>query len=158
MKTVFLGLGTNVGDREENLNEAQRWLELAGVRMVKRSSIYETDPMYETDQDVFLNMVVEAQTHAMPRALLRILKGVEKGLGRKPGPRNGPRLIDIDILLYSRFVVDAPELQIPHPRLTERRFVLEPLLEIAPLLRHPKTGQSLGDCLRHLPLQGVKKL
>jgi len=158
MKTVFLGLGTNVGDREENLKAALRWMERAGLRPVRQSSLYETDPMYETEQGLFLNMVVEVQTHAMPRSLLRIVKGIETGIGRKPGPRNGPRLIDIDILLYSRFIIDAPQLQIPHPRLTERRFVLEPLLQIAPHLRHPRTGQSMADYLRHLPPQGVKRL
>ncbi|MBL8213625.1 MAG: 2-amino-4-hydroxy-6-hydroxymethyldihydropteridine diphosphokinase [Bryobacterales bacterium] len=156
-KTVYLGLGSNVGDREENLNQALRCLEQAGVHVVKASSLYETAPMYETAQDTFLNMAVEAQTDAMPRTLLRVVKGIETGIGRKPGPRNGPRLLDIDILLYSRFVVDAPGLQIPHPRLRERRFVLEPLLEIAPRLRHPLTGQSLAECLHLLPPQGVKK-
>ncbi len=157
-KTVYLGLGTNVGDREENLKQAVRGLELAGLQVGRVSSLYETEPMYETDQDLFLNMVVEAQTEAMPRTLLRMVKAIETGIGRKPGPRNGPRPIDIDILLYSRFVIDAPGLQVPHPRLLERQFALEPLIEIAPHLRHPKTGQSLAECLRQLAPQGVRKL
>ena len=143
---VYLSLGSNVGDREGRLRGAIRALPAAGVRVQRVSSIYETQPVDYEQQAWFLNCVVEGETRLPPLPLLHQLRGIESAMGsRKPFPK-GPRLIDLDILLYGDEIVDTPELVIPHPRMTQRRFVLVPLAEMAPELRHrtwPATVEQL---------------
>jgi 2-amino-4-hydroxy-6-hydroxymethyldihydropteridine diphosphokinase len=134
---VYLALGSNVGDRQANLRQALRLLNESGVFVVKTSSLYETEPLDYLDQAWFLNSVVEAETQRKPLTLLRTLREIEKKMGSKKPFAKGPRLIDLDILLYDAETISTPELQVPHPRMLERRFVLVPLAEIAPSLQHP---------------------
>ena len=161
--TVYLGLGSNLGCRERNLAKCVQHLsgqtqsnqdEIAApdgsfkpgdLHLVQSSATYETEPWGITEQGPFLNLVLEMSTALLPEKLLAGVKGLESHLGRKPGERYGPRLIDIDILLYGEEIVDLPDLQIPHPRLHQRAFVLIPLAEIAPELIHPVLGISIGD-------------
>jgi 2-amino-4-hydroxy-6-hydroxymethyldihydropteridine diphosphokinase len=126
------------------------------IEIVRRSSIYETAPMLIEDQPWFLNQVIEARTGLFPRQLLHATQAVERRLGRKRLVANGPRTIDIDILLYGRTVMTSDELTIPHPRMSERRFVLEPLVEIAPELRHPVSKKRIADLLAAAKSQDVK--
>src|SRR6185437_8029394 len=158
VKTVYLALGANIGERARNLERALDALEAEGVHIVRRSSLYETEPRDVRDQPWFLNLVVEAETILLPRQLLSTIRRIEKNLGRKRVIAKGPRTIDIDILLFGRFVVDTPELQIPHPRLHERRFVLEPLAELAPELRHPITHRSAREMLGDVMDQQVRRV
>ncbi len=137
MVTVYLALGSNVGDREENLRRAVILLREAGLNIKKVSSLYETEPVDFLEQDWFLNSVLEAETGFEPVALLRTMRNIETAMGSKKAFAKGPRLIDLDILLYGEQTIDTPDLQVPHPRMLERKFVLEPLVEIAPSLRHP---------------------
>jgi len=146
-KTVYLGLGSNLGDRAENLAKAIAGLAAAGVHAVRRSSLYATEPVGAGPQHWFLNCVVEASTELMPRQLLRATQQVERGLGRRRGLRNAPRTVDIDILLFGANAVSLPDLDIPHPRIAERRFVLVPLREIAPALRHPTLRRTIAELL-----------
>lgn len=142
---AYLGLGTNMGDREGNLRAALRLLSAdEGILVRQWSQVYETEPWGVTDQPKFLNFAVEAATTLTPDALLTLCKEVEATLGRVPGPRFGPRLIDLDILLYGREVVELPHLQIPHPRLHLRAFALVPMEEIAPDAHHPLLGLSIS--------------
>lgn len=158
MKTVYLALGSNVGDRETNLRSACGHLEAAGIIVECASSIYETEPRDVLDQHWFLNQVLEARTVLFPRQLLAKIRGIERGMGRKRTIAKGPRVIDIDILFYGESVVTAPELQVPHPRIAERRFVLEPLAEIAPELRHPVTKETVREMLGRVTDQVVRKV
>jgi 2-amino-4-hydroxy-6-hydroxymethyldihydropteridine diphosphokinase len=158
LKTAYLALGSNIGDREANLREALARLEAADVRVTRKSSIYETEPRYVRDQPEFLNAVVEAETGLFPLQLLARVRKIEQEMGRQRVTPNGPRNIDIDILFYGKSVIDAPELQVPHPRIAERSFVLEPLAEIAPQLRHPLTGKTASEMLAALEPQGVRRL
>jgi 2-amino-4-hydroxy-6-hydroxymethyldihydropteridine diphosphokinase len=152
-KRVFLSLGSNLGEREQNLEHALRELEGIGVNVVARSAIYETEPQDVQNQPWFLNLVVECRTRFFPLQLLSVIHRIERKLGRerKLGilPK-GPRPIDIDILLYGQSIVKAPNLSVPHPRLLDRRFVLAPLLEIDSSLRHPITKKPLSDHLKDL--------
>ncbi|MBU1992755.1 MAG: 2-amino-4-hydroxy-6-hydroxymethyldihydropteridine diphosphokinase [Patescibacteria group bacterium] len=127
MTEVYLGLGSNIGDREGNLEKA---CEMVGA--LKKSSIHETEPFGVLDQPKFLNMVCKIETELSPRELLNHVKNIEKKIGRKKREKWGPREIDIDILFYGDIIVDEPDLQIPHPGISEREFVLKPLREIAP--------------------------
>lgn len=138
--TAYLGLGSNLGQREANLAQAVCLLARSQqVHVLHSSSVYETEPWGVTDQPSFLNAVLEITTFLSPVALLDLVKRVESEVGREPTFRWGPRLIDVDILLYGDQVVqgDEPDLQIPHPRMTKRAFVLVPLAELAPELVHP---------------------
>lgn len=137
MATVYLSLGSNIGDREPNLRAAIAALPPAGVRIKQVSSLYETEPVDYLDQPWFLNCAVEAETELRPHALLSALRSIETQLGSKKEFSKGPRKVDLDILLYGRESIGTPELQIPHPRMLLRRFVLAPLAEIAPTLQHP---------------------
>lgn len=157
-KLVYLSLGSNLGDREANLQAAADCINASGIRVIRCSSTYETRPMYLRDQPLFLNLVLEVETDILPRLLLRKLQEIERKLGRKRAPRNGPRLIDIDIILYGAFVIDAPELCVPHPRMHERRFVLEPLAELVPDLRHPVSRKTMRELLSAVPPGGVRKV
>ena len=155
--TVYLGLGSNMGDRQENLERALDFLSQR-LRMGKISSVYDTEPIGNVEQPRFLNLVCQAYTRLTPEALLALAKGIEKKLGRT-GKSSGPRPIDIDILLFGEQVVETPELVIPHPKMAERAFVLIPLAEIAPDLAHPVSGKKikeLADSVKEK--QGVLKL
>jgi 2-amino-4-hydroxy-6-hydroxymethyldihydropteridine diphosphokinase len=156
-KLVYLALGSNLGGREQNLQQAVDRIAAAGVKPLRVSAAYETMPMYVTDQPMFLNLVLEGETEAFPRMLLAKLKGIEQAMGRKRVGDKGPRVIDIDILFYGSAVIRAPELTVPHPRMEERRFVLEPLAELAPELRHPLTRRTVKEMLAGVEAGGVKK-
>jgi 2-amino-4-hydroxy-6-hydroxymethyldihydropteridine diphosphokinase len=146
-KTVYLSLGSNVGDRARNLQDAIEALAGAGAEVIRISSIYETEPVDLREQPWFLNCVVEAQTNLPPLELLLALRAIETHMGSKKLVPKGPRLIDMDILLYGNEAIDAPELQVPHPRMHQRRFVLAPLAEIAPQSRHPISGLTAAEML-----------
>jgi len=148
---VYLSLGSNIGDRADNLNAAIAALAGAGVRVRRVSSFYETEPVDYLEQAWFLNCVLEGETEFQPGELLRALRGIESRMGSKKLIAKGPRLIDIDILLYGKHVIDTAELQVPHPRMALRRFVLVPLAEIAPGLRHPTWTGTLDELLRQTP-------
>lgn len=157
MKNVYLSLGSNLGDREGNLREASRRLSAAGVETVRRSSIYETQPRDFPEQPWFLNLVLETRTRLFPMQLLSRIHRIEGELGRRRTVSKGPRTIDIDILLFGRFVIATPALEVPHPRLIERRFVLEPLAELAPDLRHPVSRRTMRELLAGVAGQVVRK-
>ncbi len=144
---VFLSLGSNVGDRQENLRAAIAALPAAGVDVKRVSSIYETEPVDLLDQPWFLNCVVQGETTVPAVELLRALRGIERRMGSKKLIARGPRLIDIDILLYGQQSVDGPELQVPHPRMHLRRFVLVPLVELAPEVKHPSWSLTAAQLL-----------
>lgn len=155
---AYLGLGTNLGDREANLERARELLADERLRVARVSSIYETEPRDLADQPWFLNQVIEVETSLLPMQLLERGLAVERKIGRVRRVAKGPRLIDIDLLLYDRAVVGAPpKLELPHPRMTERRFVLEPLAELAPDLRHPVTGRTAREMLAAVKAQDVRK-
>jgi 2-amino-4-hydroxy-6-hydroxymethyldihydropteridine diphosphokinase len=137
MPTVYLSLGSNVGNREGNLRQAIAALPPSGVTVKQVSSIYETEPVDYLDQPWFLNCVLEAETDLEPPALLGTLRSIESQLGGQKKFAKGPRKIDLDILLYGEETIATPELQVPHPRMLQRRFVLTPLSELAPNLKHP---------------------
>lgn len=158
MKTAYLSLGSNVGDREAHLARALERLEGGDIHLVRKSSVYETQPRDVPDQPWFLNQVVEIETSLMPMQLLARTQKLERTLGRVPTYDKGPRAIDIDILFYANTVVEIPGLEIPHPRLADRRFVLEPLAEIAAELRHPRTGKTVGEMLANVAGQKVRRL
>ena len=147
--TVYLSLGSNMGDRQGNLDKALDYLSQR-LRMGKVSSIYDTEPVGNTNQPRFLNLACQVFTRLAPMELLTLVKGIEIKLGRPPGSSNGPRPIDIDILFYGDQVVENPELVIPHPRLAERAFVLAPLAEIAPDLVHPVSSKTVKELLDSL--------
>ncbi len=146
-KTVYLSLGSNIGDRAKNLHAAIAALAGAGVRMTKVSSFYETEPVDLHEQPWFLNCVIEGETEVRATQLLKKLREIESRMGSKKLVAKGPRAIDLDILLYGQETIDTPELQVPHPRMHLRRFVLVPLAEIAPELRHPAWSGTAGDLL-----------
>jgi len=150
-EVVYLSLGSNVGAREDNLHAAIAALLGAGVAVRRVSSFYETEPVDYLQQEWFLNCAVEATTELPPPALLQALRGIESKMGSKKLIAKGPRLIDIDILLYGQQKIDAPELQVPHPKMTQRRFVLVPLAEIAPGLRHPAWRGTVEQLLAETP-------
>jgi 2-amino-4-hydroxy-6-hydroxymethyldihydropteridine diphosphokinase len=144
---VFISLGSNIGDREKNLRAAIAALSELGVQIKKVSSIYETEPVDLLEQPWFLNCVVEGETTVPPAELLRELRALEKCMGSKKLVARGPRLIDLDILVYGRQTINMPELQVPHPRMHLRRFVLAPLAEIAPDLKHSSWSGTAAHLL-----------
>jgi 2-amino-4-hydroxy-6-hydroxymethyldihydropteridine diphosphokinase len=146
-RTVYLSLGSNTGDRRRNLQRAVAALLAAGLRRLRCSSLYETQPVGGPPQRFFLNAVVEAQTCLMPLSLLQHLKGIERALGRRPECHWGPRPMDIDILFYGRLRIRHPQLRIPHPELPRRSFVLLGLHELTPFWRDPATSRSIRELL-----------
>ncbi len=147
--TIYLSLGSNLGDRAQNLHNAISFLS-PKVQSIRQSSIYETEPWGYADQPPFLNMVVKGETDLEPMDLLNALKEIEVSMGRQETFRFGPRLIDLDILFYDQLILDSPTLTIPHPRIIERAFVLIPLAEIDPDYYHPvlkKTVQELKNAV-----------
>jgi 2-amino-4-hydroxy-6-hydroxymethyldihydropteridine diphosphokinase len=156
---VYIALGSNLGDKRHNLERALVWLENEKVRVVRHSSIYETEPQDVPNQPWFLNMVVECETRYFPLQLLSVLQRIERQMGRvrSGASLRGPRSIDLDILLFGGVRMKTPKLEVPHPRMLGRRFVLEPLLEIAPHLRYPATGVDLVTALREVRNQVVRR-
>lgn len=154
---VYLGLGSNLGDRQNNLIQALQQLK-SKVTVEKVSSFYETEPVGYLDQPLFLNAVALVSTDLTPEEVFSLAKTVERRMGRQPTFRNAPRPIDIDILFYDDLILENPELQIPHPRLHERAFVLVPLAEIAPELIHPIFKQTVSEMLQKVGDKGIKKL
>ena len=144
---IYLSLGSNLGDRAANLRAAIAALPSANFHVHKVSSFYETEPVDYLDQPWFLNCVVEGTADSQPIDLLHALRAIESHLGSKKTFAKGPRLLDIDILLFGELSLDTPELQIPHPRMLERKFVLAPLAEIAPQLQHPSWPATASELL-----------
>jgi len=157
VKTVYLALGSNIGDRKSNLRAAIENMASAGIRVLRESPIYETEPVGYTAQRWFLNMVVEAETALFPLQLLTRTGKIERALGRVRTIPNGPRTIDIDILLYGTAVVRTPRLEIPHPGMHERRFVLAPLADLSPDLRHPVSRRTVRQMLYEAPPGAVRR-
>jgi 2-amino-4-hydroxy-6-hydroxymethyldihydropteridine diphosphokinase len=148
---VYLSLGSNVGDRTRNLNVAIAALPAAEVNVKKVSSFYETEPVDYLEQAWFVNCAVEVETDLAPSSVLQALRRIEEQMGSKKLVPKGPRLIDIDILLYGDEMIDTAELQVPHPRMHLRRFVLVPLNEIAPNARHLRLNLSVAEVLTRSP-------
>jgi len=145
---VYLSLGSNLGDRVSNIRQAIEFLRNAGCEIRRVSSFYRTEPVDVHDQPWFVNCVAEADTGLSPRALLHTALAYESLIGRRRTLPKGPRPIDIDVLLYGDLIVKLPALQIPHPRMAERRFVLIPFKEIAPEVEHPVTHKTVSKMLR----------
>ena len=156
MKIVYFSLGSNIGDREANLRAALGRFAAAGIRVLRVSTIYETEPVDLAAQRWFLNLAVEAETELLPLQLLARTQRIERTLGRVRSVPKGPRTIDIDILLYGNVVIRSASLEIPHPRMAERRFVLAPLAELAPELRHPVTRRLVREMLAEAPAATVR--
>jgi len=155
---VYLSLGSNVGDREAQLREALSRLSVAG-RVAAVSSFYETEPVEFTEQPWFLNCAVALETGHTPQELMASILLVEEAMGRRRGQKKGPRIIDIDILLFGDTILDSAEVTIPHPAMQNRRFVLEPLAEIAPKVCHPVLRKTIAALRDGLPAgQTVRKL
>lgn len=155
--TVYLALGSNLGDRHENLRQAVAALS-PQVDIKAKSHIYETDPWGYEDQPKFLNMAVRGLTYLEPEQLLKHLKRLETALGRQMTFANGPRSIDIDILFFDDLILDTPLLTLPHPRLHERGFVLLPLMDIAPDLIHPLLKKSIRELTASSSLDGITQV
>lgn len=154
MAMIYIALGTNLGDRLANLNAAIRAM-APEVSVLACSPVYQTPPWGYADQPEFLNQVIQAETSLAPEHLLAFLKRLEGDLGRVPTFLYGPRLIDLDILFYNDQVIDTPPLVIPHPRLAERAFVLVPLADLAPELRHPVLGKAISELLKEVDTSEV---
>jgi len=158
MKTVYLGLGSNLGDREAMLRAAVHALDSPRLRIRRLSPVYETEPVDVSGQRWFLNQVAEAETELFPLQLLHRTAKVEVQLGRRRLAPMGPRTIDIDILLFGNAIVTTPALEIPHPRFRDRRFVLAPLADLAPELRDPVTRRTVRELLGELQGQAVRRI
>jgi len=157
LTTVYLGLGSNMGDSAALLRAALDGLDGPDLQLKRVSSLYETEPIGFREQAWFLNLVAEFETELSPEQLLKRMQTIEAGMGRLRPIRNGPRTIDIDILLYGSIVKKTEALEIPHPRYRERRFTLAPLAELNPELRDPVTGQTMAEMLAALAGQTVRK-
>ena len=155
--TVYIALGTNLGDRLANLHAAIRSLS-PKIKVLAKSHVYETPPWGYENQPAFLNMVVKAETELGPESLLKHLKQLEVELGREQNFRWGPRLIDLDILFYDNLVIDTPPLVVPHSRLQERAFVLVPLADVAPDLMHPILRKSVSQLLAEVNAQEILRI
>jgi 2-amino-4-hydroxy-6-hydroxymethyldihydropteridine diphosphokinase len=151
---IYLGLGTNLGERLANLKLAIKDL-APGVTVIRTSPIFETEPWGFVDQPWFLNLVLEGETNFSPLELLQYLKTLEKNLGRTPSFHYGPRLIDVDILFYDELVLKTGQLEIPHPQVVERAFVIVPLFHLAPDLCHPVLGLTMREIMKNVEDKGV---
>jgi len=149
-RDVYIGLGSNLGDRRANLRRAVELMEREGIEILSESSIYETEPVGYKEQGWFLNSVVKAHTGLSPTRLWKKLEKIEKEMGRKREVRWGPRIIDLDILFYADLVWEGKKLRIPHSELHKRRFVLVPFKEIAPKFVHPVLKKTISELLRDL--------
>ncbi|MBI5666039.1 MAG: 2-amino-4-hydroxy-6-hydroxymethyldihydropteridine diphosphokinase [Nitrospirae bacterium] len=150
MSTVYIGIGSNLGSREDNCKAAVRHLIDNGIKVLKLSSMIETEPWGVKDQPKFINMAVKVETGLGPEELLLLLKQIEAEIGRRQTIHWGPRVIDLDILLYDDLVLKTPELEIPHPGISERYFVLKPLSDIAPEIIHPVIKKSIEELLNEI--------
>jgi len=150
MAVAYIGIGSNIGKREENCLHAIELLQRRGIIVKKRSAMYETEPWGIKEQPRFINMAVEIETRLEPKDLLGVFKEIEKGMGRKESVRWGPRIIDLDILLFEDMVLKEEDLEIPHPLMHERDFVLRPLCEIAPDRVHPLLKMRICDLMQRL--------
>lgn len=150
MPTAYIGIGSNLGNREDNCERAIKLLIEKGITVTKRSSMIETEPWGVKDQPKFINMAIEIETSLPPDKLLSALKKIEAEMGRKSSVRWGPREIDLDILIYDDIVMKTDDLEIPHPGVSSREFVLKPLAEIAPDKIHPVLGKSIISLLTGL--------
>jgi 2-amino-4-hydroxy-6-hydroxymethyldihydropteridine diphosphokinase len=158
MAIVYIGIGSNIGDRIVNIQQALDILKKSRqVDIISVSSFYETEPEGYEDQDWFLNAAAGVKTDLLPNELLDLLKGIEQALCRKESIRWGPRVIDLDILLYDQLCVESPKLTIPHPRMHERKFVLEPLAEIGVDVVHPVLKETIKTLLSKLVTQKIVK-
>ena len=153
MNKAFLLTGTNLGDREKNLQQANELVGKFCGSIVKLSSVYETAAWGKTDQPNFLNQVLQIKTRLMPEDLMNEILKIENLMGRKRSERYGPRIIDIDILFFNEAIIDEPNVKIPHPELQNRKFALAPLAEIAPALQHPVFQLSISELLAKCPDQ-----
>jgi len=154
--TIYIALGTNLGERMNNLRTAITTLS-PDVTVLAESHVYETPPWGFEDQPAFLNMVAKAETGLEPEVLLGYLKQIEVKLGREKTVRWGPRLIDLDILFYDDLIIESPPLVIPHPRLHERAFVLVPLVDVAPEVVHPVFQMNVSNLLAKIDAQGISR-
>lgn len=154
---IFVGLGSNLGDRRGFIASGLAAIcRLRGVEFCQLSSLYETDPVGLADQPPFINAAAHLRTSLSPSGLLRSLLAIEQEHGRQRLVPDGPRTLDLDLLLYGNRIVADADLQVPHPRMSERCFVLRPLLELSPGLVHPGTGERLSDCLARCDCSGVR--
>jgi len=151
MHRAYIGIGSNIGDRETNVMRAVSLMKDKGIVILKVSSLYETAPWGIANQPDYINAAAEVETDLEPMELLKTLREIEKRMGRFfESTRWGPRIIDLDILFYDNLTLSEPELKIPHPLIGERAFVLDPLSEIAPLLVHPLTGKTVSEMRKEL--------
>jgi len=158
IEKVFIAIGSNLGDRAANCARAIELIGLLqGAELVRKSSLYETEPWGVSDQGRFINAAIEVRTSLEPQELLKALKAIEAGMGRKDGLRWGPRVIDLDIIFYGEMIVEEKGLTIPHPRLSERAFVLAPLNEIAPDFMHPVLKKTVSELLSQTGTDGVRR-
>jgi 2-amino-4-hydroxy-6-hydroxymethyldihydropteridine diphosphokinase len=148
MSIVYIGIGSNFGNRQENCLHAIELLQKKGIVVTKRSSLHETEPWGVKDQSWFINMAIGIETGLKPAELLKVLKDIEREVGREESFKWGPRMIDLDILLFDNIILNEDNLKIPHPLMHERDFVLRPLCEIAPDIKHPLLKMSIIDLLQ----------
>jgi 2-amino-4-hydroxy-6-hydroxymethyldihydropteridine diphosphokinase len=160
LSTAYLSVGSNLGDRRANISQAIDALAQRGIRVVKTSSIYETEPVGFRDQGWFLNCVVEVETSMEPEELLVSILQIEESSGRRRSAQSvpmGPRIIDIDIILFGEHIIQSDDLQIPHPRMASRKFVLVPLDEIASEAKHPRVNKTIHQLLGETPDHSIVK-
>ena len=154
---VYIGIGSNLGDRINNIEKAKYLLKLNGIDILKSSSYYETLSWPDPNKPKFINIVIQSNTKISPKNLLKISHSIEKKLGRSKGPKNSPRTCDIDIISYKNKITSG-NIVIPHERMSERNFVLIPLFEIAPDWKHPKTDKSIKKLIFSLPIKDITSI